>query len=253
MTRSPTQLTIRAGAFAHRSRRARGVPSQRDQPDSNRRSSNCARGGPREHSGGGRRYGRSVRDVERAPPGHRSWVRGTVSRACNPSAAKGCSTWPLSWRSITMLISREPKPARLLRLGAGPWLSFQSRTRVRPCCVRVTDQDSKTRPDELERLPCLLALVASSCTAMLSPKVGSGSRKTLGPLNEMRSRNGASSVLKSSLSEVDFQPPSVMRRWAFASARTRASYLATRSATPREFLAVCENSASSWEKRLPER
>ncbi len=38
-----------------------------------------------------------------------------------------------------MLIRREPKPGRLLRLGAGPWLSFQSSTKVSPCAVRVTD------------------------------------------------------------------------------------------------------------------
>src|SRR6185369_5187924 len=77
--------------------------------------------------------------------------------------------------------------------------------------------------------------------------------KDIRPPNAIRSRNGASSVLSSSLSEVDFQPPSVMRRWALASASTRASYFATRSATLREFLAVCENNASSWENRLPER
>src|SRR5262249_16395357 len=152
-----------------------------------------------------------------------------------------------------MLLSREPKPDRLVRLGAGPRLSFQSRTRGRPCCVRVTDQVSATRPDPLERLPCLLALVASSCTAMLSPKVGLGSRKTLVLLNEMRWREVARRVLRRWWRGGDFQPASVMRRWAFASARTRASYLATRSATPREFLAVCENRASNCEKRLPER
>src|SRR5262249_60277286 len=130
------QLAIRAAAFTHHL-----LASQRDQLEL--KSSFVAL------RSSGHHYGRSVRDVGRAPPGHRSWVRGTISRACSPSAAKDCSTWPLSWRSITMLISREPKPARLLRLGAGPWLSFQSRTRVRPCCVRVTDQDSTTRPDEL--------------------------------------------------------------------------------------------------------
>ena len=90
--------------------------------------------------------------------------------------------------------------------------------------MRVTDHVTSTWPAGSERLPCLLALVTSSCTAMLRPKVGSGSRKTFGPLNDMRSRNGASSVLSSSLSEVDFHPPSVMRRCALASASTRASY-----------------------------
>src|SRR4030095_16713139 len=133
--------------------RGRGAPSQRDQPELKSSFLALALAAGSASIPGGHRYGRSVRDVGRAPPGHRSWVRGTVSRACNPSAAKDCSTWPLSWRSITMLISREPKPARLLRLGAGPRLSFQSRTRVSPCCVRVTDQDSTTRPDALERLP----------------------------------------------------------------------------------------------------
>ena len=41
---------------------------------------------------------------------------------------------------------------------------------------------------------------------------------------------------RSSFSEVDFQPPSVMRRCAFASASTRASYFVTSSPTLREFL-----------------
>ena len=65
------------------------------------------------------RYGRSG-VVRTSPPGHRSCVSGTTSRVCRPSGAKVCSTWPLSWRSITMLISREPKPGRRCRLGAGP-------------------------------------------------------------------------------------------------------------------------------------
>src|SRR5262249_47292897 len=67
-------------------------------------------------------YGRSVHEFGRGPPGHRSWLREAVSRASNPSAAKHCSAWPLISRSIPMLISREPKPDRLVRLGAGPRL-----------------------------------------------------------------------------------------------------------------------------------
>ena len=42
-----------------------------------------------------------------------------MSFARRPSGPNDCSTWPLSWRSITMLISREPKPWRLLPLGCG--------------------------------------------------------------------------------------------------------------------------------------
>ena len=65
-------------------------------------------------------YGKSTDVVVRTLPGHRSWVNGTVSRAFNPIASKDCCDWPLSWRSITMLINREPKPGRRVRLGAGP-------------------------------------------------------------------------------------------------------------------------------------
>src|SRR3984893_13063520 len=190
----------------------------------------------------------------RAPPGQRSCVKGTMSFTSSPSAPNDCSTSPLSWRSITMLIRRVPKPGLRLRLGAGPPLSFQSSTSVSPCSVRVPDQVKLTPPPPgSDRLSCLPALLTSSCSAMLNPKVGSGLRKTFGPPNEIRSRNGASSVFRSSVRDVDLQPPSVMRRWALASARTRAWYFVTRSETLREVFAVCENKASSWENKLPER
>src|SRR4029077_2825728 len=44
---------------------------------------------------------------------------------------------------------------------AVPCFSFRSSTSVRPCCVRVTAHVKSTWPADSDRLPCLLALVAS--------------------------------------------------------------------------------------------
>ena len=96
-------------------------------------------------------------------------------------------TLPLSWRSITMPISRVPKPTRRARFGTGPPRSFQSSSSRGPCSPRSTVHLKSSLPAADERLPYLLALVASSCSAEDSAKDGSGSRKTSGPASVTRS------------------------------------------------------------------
>src|SRR5262249_4111815 len=108
-----------------------------------------------------------------------------------------------------------------------------------------TDQASSTRPAARDRLARLTALAPRPWTAVDRLESGSVPRLTLGPLKVVRSRCGASNARKSSISGVDDQPLSVIIRCALASASTRALYLAVRSATERDVLAVCENNASS--------
>ena len=60
-------------------------------------------------------------------PGHRSCVSGTTSCASKPSGSKVCFTSPLSWRSITMVISRgaEAGAPRALGRRAVPFLPLE--------------------------------------------------------------------------------------------------------------------------------
>jgi len=70
--------------------------------------------------------------------GHCLRASGRTRRVNDPLGVKVCCTWPLSWRSITMLIRRVPKPDRLCFLALRPPLSFHSSARTRPCWVRAT-------------------------------------------------------------------------------------------------------------------
>ena len=127
---------------------------------------------------------------------------GTTSRASRPCGPKLRCTSPLSWRSITMPIRREPKAGRRPRLRRRVRRAPSSSARARMPLLGAFDTSSSPRAGRpaRDRLPYLLALVASSCSAEESAKDGSGSRNTSGPVErdavEVRREQHAQQILQ---------------------------------------------------------
>ena len=167
----------------------------------------------------------------RGAPGHRSWVSGMVSLASIPFGPKDCSHLAVELALDHRMDELGAEAGASVALGRRAVALLPIQQQGQALIGSLHRQLRSTRPERAERLPYLLALVASSCTAALSPKVGSGSRKTSGPVSDTRSRRRRQQrICRISVSEADLQPLSVMSRCALASAMTRASNFGTSSA-----------------------
>ena len=160
-------------------------------------------------------------------PFMRSGASGTVISQTRPPGSQRRVTVPPSWSCTVCSMTREPKPRRRGPvISSIPQRSRQSRLSIR--CWPSSRQLTCSSPPRRDRAPYFIALVASSCTAMLSGCAACAAMVTGGPFSSAYGASSRMPVRKAASS-----PSSMARARGSSASRRSPSAMASSSGISR--------------------